>query len=306
MNKSRLPILLVLVFLILSIFLLMILNKPNEKEIDNNSNPNQKKQDPIIVETQPVEEEIFNSLSLNQRIDQYLDELDIDPDLFGYKITDLESYESISHNSDIEYISASMYKLPLAMLYYDEIYNGYSTFDDLLLYEDWMGEEGGPIYYDYLPGQYLDLAYLLNVVIEASDNTAGHILYTNMGGWEYTRELILKYSSYEASPYHYDGLNYMTSDFVNDVLIHIYENQEKYEHLIESMDYAQQDSFLNYTIHDLIPQKTGNNDNGTAAGGINFRNHPYTISFLSHLGYDQAQEVMGNISKIVYNYYKEK
>ena len=262
----------------------------------------------IEVENQPAPRAPYDGnrdLPLALQIDNFIIENELDTDWFSYYITDLTTGETITLNEEEEFISASIYKLQIALLYYDDINEGIYSTDDLFRYDEWVGEIGGPVYELYSPGDYLDLEYLLNVMIELSDNTSAHILYSYRGGWSDMRHEALKYTDTPPMDNYYDGRNFLTSTYTNDLLMHIYTHQDEYPDLIDSMQNAQQTEFLNNSIHHITAQKTGNNDQGVGSVGIVFDENPYAISFLSHFDYNTGQWVMGEINRIVYEYYYE-
>ena len=321
MHKTKITALIILAVIALLLGGFLHYSKNAETPVDdeprvNTENPNVESVPEIEVESEPeievesepeieveVEPEVIDLQNLEDLINDYLTTNDIDTDLMGYKITDLVSNETIGLNTEQEYIAASIYKLPIAMIYYDGIDEGIYSYDDSILYEDGMGEIGGPVYDYYYPGEYLELDYLLNVMIEQSDNTSAHMLYEILGGWESYREMALKYTNEPAYPQFYAWENYLTVEFTNDLLLHIYDNQNKYERLLIDMSNAQQDHYLNYNMNNTIPQKTGNNLRGVGAVGIMLENHPYAISFLSHFDFWRAHEIMGEISEITYNFF---
>jgi beta-lactamase class A len=313
MYKTKITVLIILAIIALLLGGFFHFSRNNktpfdDEPISNNETPIIEPEPEIKVKYEPdiePEPEVIDLQILEDRINDYLTANNIDTDLMSYKITDLESNETIGLNSEQEFISASIYKLPIAMLYYDGIEEGIYSYDDHFLYEGWMSEVGGPVYDYYYPGEYLPLDYLLNVMIEQSGNTSAHILYGNLGGWEASREMALKYTDRPAYPQYFAHENYLTAEFTNDLLLHIYDNQEKYERLLIDMSNAQQDQYLNYNMHHTIPQKTGNNSQGVGSVGIMLENHPYTISFLSHFEFWNAHEIMGEISEITYNFFIE-
>ena len=65
----------------------------------------------------------FIDMSLAKDIEAYFQENGIDHEKVAYCITDLEHNIKYSMNEKDEFIAASIYKLPLAMLYYDKVAN---------------------------------------------------------------------------------------------------------------------------------------------------------------------------------------
>ena len=125
----------------------------------------------------------YIDMSLAKDIEAYFQENSIDHEKVAYCITDLEHNIKYSMNEKDEFIAASIYKLPLAMLYYDKVNEGEYTLDSTFTYSGYMHEDAGVISSDYGIGSQVPLSDLLNDLIIYSDNDAGHILYENLGGW---------------------------------------------------------------------------------------------------------------------------
>ena len=136
----------------------------------------------------------FIDMSLAKDIEAYFQENGIDHEKVAYCITDLEHNIKYSMNEKDEFIAASIYKLPLAMLYYDKVNEGEYTLDSTFTYSGYMHEDAGVISSDYGIGSQVPLSDLLNDLIIYSDNDAGHILYENLGGWKEYKEAMTKYT----------------------------------------------------------------------------------------------------------------
>ena len=63
----------------------------------------------------------YIDMALAKEIEAYFQENNIDHESVSYCITDLKHNIKYSMNENEEFIAASIYKLPLAMLYYDNL-----------------------------------------------------------------------------------------------------------------------------------------------------------------------------------------
>ena len=61
-----------------------------------------------------------------------------------------------------EFIAGSIYKLPLAMLYYDKVNSGDYTMESTLPYSGYMHEDAGVISSNYTIGSQIPLSELLD------------------------------------------------------------------------------------------------------------------------------------------------
>lgn len=269
-------------------------------------------QDGEIEEVQNVTEEnkitdtedIIIEDSLSNTINNYLNEQGIDQSKISIYVHSLTSNETYTLNPDTDFFAASVYKLPLAMIYYEKAYNGQIDLSDSLQYLEKHYEAGGPIPNTYKVNSWIPISTLLQHMIVDSDNTAAHILFENLGGWLSYRELSAAYSQHElnASFYTYD--NILTARYMNDVLDYLYEHQDIFSTLINDLYNAMPNSYLNLKTPSLVAQKYG--DYGTAqnASGLMLEGHPYSIVLFTDLG-SKGKEVIGEINYLCYMYFQE-
>lgn len=257
-----------------------------------------------IEEEEEIIEEVVPEEDLTELIQTYILDNYIGQDNIAYVIQDLETNEIYAYNEDLDYVIASVYKLPLAMVYYDLINEGSVSLSDQYLYTSDYSEAGGVIYNSVAYDTYLTVEYLLETLILYSDNSAGHILYWHLGGWLSYKEAIMKYSDMEYDETFttsYD--NYQTATYLNDVLVYLYEHSDEYEILIEDMRSALPYDYLNYTVETNAIQKYGWYNEAMNAIGIVEANHDYAITILTTLGDDNGEYHIGNINEICYEYF---
>ena len=170
-------------------------------------------------------------------------------------------------NEKDEFIAASIYKLPLAMLYYDKVNEGEYTLDSTFTYSGYMHEDAGVISSDYGIGSQVPLSDLLNDLIIYSDNDAGHILYENLGGWKEYKEAMTKYTD-SISENYYTMDNVTTANTMNDVVTYLYDHKEDYKGLIKNMEEAEPGEYLDRDTQLSMPQKYGMNDSALNSVGF--------------------------------------
>ena len=126
---------------------------------------------------------------LDDIIMDYLKDNDIDPSSLSYVVENLETSERYSLNPDTDRFAGSTYKLPLAMIWLDKVAEGEITLSDSLWYAKYYFEDGS-YDFEHIDGDiYVSLQMVIKSVLRNSDNTAGHILFENLGGWSSFREL---------------------------------------------------------------------------------------------------------------------
>lgn len=244
----------------------------------------------------------FIDMSLAKDIEAYFQENGIDHEKVAYCITDLEHNIKYSMNEKDEFIAASIYKLPLAMLYYDKVNEGEYTLDSTFTYSGYMHEDAGVISSDYGIGSQVPLGDLLNDLIIYSDNDAGHILYENLGGWKKYKEAMTKYTD-SISENYYTMDNVTTANTMNDVVTYLYDHKEDYKGLIKNMEEAEPGEYLDRDTQLSMPQKYGMYDSALNSVGFVECNTSYSIVVLTSLG-DKGADVMANINRIAYEHFK--
>lgn len=244
----------------------------------------------------------YIDMDLAKDIEAYFQENGIDHEKVAYCITDLEHNIKYSMNEKDEFIAASIYKLPLAMLYYDKVNDGEYTLDSTFTYSGYMHEDAGVVSSNYGIGSQIPLSDLLDDLIEYSDNDAGHILYENLGGWKKYKEAMTKYTD-SISENYYTEDNVSTANTMNDVVTYLYEHKEDYKDLIENMEKAEPGEYLDRDTQLSMPQKYGMYDSALNSVGFVECNTPYSIVVLTDLG-DKGADVMANINRIAYEHFK--
>ena len=244
----------------------------------------------------------YIDMSLAKDIEAYFQENGIDHEKVAYCITDLEHNIKYSMNEKDEFIAASIYKLPLAMLYYDKVNEGEYTLDSTFTYSGYMHEDAGVISSDYGIGSQVPLSDLLNDLIIYSDNDAGHILYENLGGWKEYKEAMTKYTD-SISENYYTMDNVTTANTMNDVVTYLYDHKEDYKGLIKNMEEAEPGEYLDRDTQLSMPQKYGMYDSALNSVGFVECNTSYSIVVLTSLG-DKGTDVMANINRIAYEHFE--
>lgn len=239
---------------------------------------------------------------LEELISAYLEQNNISEDSVQYCIEDLETNERYVHNETENVTAASIYKLPLAMIYYEKIAAGELDENTLFTYEANHYESGGPIGTTYAPGAQIPLEELLHCMILYSDNTAGHILYENLDGWVGFKKAITKYSEDEQEDYFFSYDNVLNASFIGDVLNYLYAHEDIFATLLEDMKKATPNDYLASSIQPEIAQKWGLYSVYRNAAGIVYGEHPYSIAIFTSLN-ENGIRVIGEINELCYEYF---
>lgn len=211
-----------------------------------------------------------------------------------YQLYDLTDGSVCQYREDTEMVAASVYKLPLAMLYYDMMASGTISSSDLIYYPEDAYEAGGPIADSAVVGSEIELASLLEAMIVSSDNTAAHILFINLGGYRAFREQAMKYTNLSETLLVRDD-NVLTAAYMSDVLVYLYDHQTRYLELFEDLREAEPTTYLNHVNHLSTAQKYGDYQAAQNASGIVEEGYPYAISIFTTLG-TQGPDFIGQFN----------
>lgn len=298
-KKNKIIIISLLSALLIALCVLVVEMKGTEKKAYQGLTEIEEDQS---MEVENDDNSQYIDMSLEKDIEAHFQENGIDHEKVAYCITDLEHNIKYSMNEKDEFIAASIYKLPLAMLYYDKVNEGEYTLDSTFTYSGYMHEDAGVISSDYGIGSQVPLSDLLNDLIIYSDNDAGHILYENLGGWKEYKEAMTKYTD-SISENYYTMDNVTTANTMNDVVTYLYDHKEDYKGLIKNMEKAEPGEYLDRDTQLSMPQKYGMYDYALNSVGFVECNTSYSIVVLTSLG-DKGADVMANINRIAYEHFK--
>ncbi len=298
-NKNKVVIILLLSSILIVLSTVVAQVKGAQKSVGNKLSEIQEDQS---TELENKDNSQYIDTALAKEIEAYLKENDIDHEKVSYCITDLKHNIKYSMNEKEEFVAASTYKLPLAMLYYDMVNEGKYDLDTTFTYKSYMHEDGGVISSDYGIGSQIPLKDILDIMIIYSDNDAGHILYENLGGWKEYKEAMQKYTD-SISENYYSAENITTANTMNDVVSYLYKNKANYKDLITNMKKAEPGEYLDKIIQQNMPQKYGMYNYAYNSVGFVDCETPYSIVVLTSLG-EKGVDVMANINSIAYAHFE--
>lgn len=220
---------------------------------------------------------------LAAQIDAYLAAKGYDRNDLAIDIETNDGTVTYQLNTDKPFQAASIYKLPLAMLYVDMMTAGTLAQDASLPFEaqDIREEGWNPIADTYALGSQVPVTEAIHSALASSDNTAAAILYNGMGGWEAFAAARNQYSpNHPATENPLDNL--CTASQIMDELRRLTGNARQYRLVIESLDDAPGDLYLNeYIEDDAMIQKYGQYEGVTNSAGFSKSGTPYRIVVLS-------------------------
>ena len=150
---------------------------------------------------------------------------------FGYK--NLVTGEEHYHNGDSYYVAASMYKVPLNMMFAEKVANGEMS---------WETTVGGYPYETLMQGSIID-----------SNNAYAETLWNSIGNGSYRtyRELMAPYVGEDAQtvdPKYYEN-NFSTPRQIIYALDLLYNNPDRFPKILDTMKLAEPDRYFRYGEH---------------------------------------------------------
>lgn len=263
-----------------------------------------KKEESVSQETlvEETEKPIKERLNLATMVDTYILQNKLEDKVFMY-ISGLTSDDTYMRNMDTNVFAASVYKLPLAMIYYEKINAGTCKLSDTLVFQSSQYENEELIGNNVKAGTVMNLETLLKNMIVYSDNTAAHMLYEDLGGWVKFKQQITKYSSIKENKLSFD--NVFNARYMNDVLRCLYEKRVSFETLLRDMKEPTSFSYLSENVNVEIAQKYGLYNGTTNSVGIVFAPKPYSIVIFTSLDELKGKDHIGKINEICYTYFSQ-
>ena len=202
---------------------------------------------PAALAEEPGEQEsILDEDYLNDWTETYLRENGLDRDWqdFSVGFCYTATGDCWYYNADVFMYSASLYKVPVAMLAAEKVAAGELSQED-----DSMG---------------VSLSYLEESALIYSNNDSGHILVHLMGGtdWGKCSDQLIRFTDLDESYFNQDfySSSYYTARFMTQVMRTLFEGgEERFPHVIECLLQAQPDGYMNLSMKDRYPvaQKYG-------------------------------------------------
>lgn len=268
-------------------------NLETQKELEERDKIEQEK---IEREKQKQKEEE----KIGEYIEQIKQEKHLTEDKFSFFYQNVDIGSSYFFNEEKYFTAASTIKVPLTMLYYDQINEGEKTLESALTYKSGCYEVGdGKTASSYKIGNKVPLNFLMNQAIVKSDNTATNILIQGMGFSEY-RKQIAKYSERELIKDFYKS-NITSAGYACDVLTHIVENKSNYEILLQDMKQSSYGEYLKNNIEEYeVAHKYGSYNGYVHDYGIIYGENTYLIGIFTK-GVSNAKDLIASIGEQVVN-----
>ena len=243
----------------------------------------------LTPEAQALEQlTIFDADELDAMVEDFINTYsgcNVKSERISFALTYLATGETWYYNPDTWYYSASMYKVPLMMILAQQEADGKLTQES-----DIKG---------------LTLAKAEESILVYSNNDFAHLMLNYLGTDQEAREMYKQFSPLPQSYYHSDFVDYsyFTVRFMNDVMTTLYNNPDRFPHIIDCLKLAQPENYFHlYTDPQLeIAQKYGSYKEWNGTTGIIYLENPIILTVMTdHV--ERAEEVIARAAEMFVNY----
>lgn len=220
----------------------------------------------------------------------------------GIAFKDLTTGVYIGSNDDEQFTAASTIKVAFALYICKCLEQGIYSLEDILTYRSADYEGGSGIIQSDSVGTKYTLKEVLEYMIVYSDNIATNMIIRLVG---YTK---LKTEIGNMINENIDTKNnIVTSKQMEKFLELLYEKRDEkyYSMLVDFMKNTKSDEILTDNINkEHVARKIGEYGANVHDVGLFFEHEPYILSVYTN-GLSNSREVISNISKEIYDYYKD-
>lgn len=210
-------------------------------------------------------EAIFDPQELEAIVTGYIEEKSLNPEKISVGYCYTATGDSWCYNGDKWYYSASMYKVPLMMIFAEQEYAGEISQET---------QFGG-----------LTLAQAEEYILVNSNNDYAHMMMSYLGTDRQCRELYQQYSDLPVDQYDPDfyDYSYFTAEFMMDVMETLYFEQERFPHIIDCLKRAQPEEYFNVYLSNSyeIAQKYGSYKEFNSTTGIIYTPNPFILTVMT-------------------------
>lgn len=249
--------------------------------------------------------DFHENLEIAALLENYIAKKNFAKEHIAITLRNYNTGDSYNLNEDEYFVAASTYKFYLATMYYDLIAAGKVSLDDSYRLDADEINSGGVIDSRYKQGDYIKVSELLHDMIIYSDNSAGHMLFNELGDYVAMKKLAQNYVTVKEDARYFSYDNIIKANFLADFASLVYADQDKYATLIKDLQQAEPSSYQNLLpeMHNVMAQKYGRYELACNSVGLHLDPQmSYVLVVLTDMsGY--GERVIGEISYLIYTYY---
>ena len=255
----------------------------------------------VVISPQTADQEEISRL-----IRQYLEKKQLDGRHLAVDVLNFRTQSRYTFNSSCYFTAASTYKLCLATLYYDLVAQSKVALSDTYLLDASMTDEGEAVAGTYKTGDSIPVRELLKHMVISSDNTAAHVLFQHLGGFDKFKTLTCSFLNIQPDQAYLQEGNLINAQILTACARAIYSAaQTTYKQLLEDMTQAQTSRYFNLLppMQHIMAQKYGSFENAMNSVGFSLdANNPFSLVVLTDLG-PACEQVLAEIAALIYAHY---
>ena len=234
-------------------------------------------------QTELAEEYAFETQTLEQIVEQFMEAYGLTEENFSLSYH-APGLEETYHFAEYTYRTAgSMYKLALNMYYYDLEREG-EIDPELIIQEHRKADDASEE-----PLKEWPLSEMHYETIVNSDNDMAIAMLYHLGSFYEYRNLMMRYSDQSyANAYFWN--NVINTNYMLDVLMYLYENQDLYPELMENLKKAAPWFMFKQYVDYPIAHKYGMFDGAYCDAGMIFSEEPFFLVAMLQLPYEEETE----------------
>ena len=239
----------------------------------------------------PPEESVIHPKDIQEFFDRYIAENNLSADLISVGYIYTATGERWYHNEDRWYYSASLYKVPLMMLYAEKEANG-----ELTQESEFYG---------------MQLSYIEDEVLTYSNNDIAYSMMLNIASPFDCRDLFRSYSGLpdDYFSWEYRGYSYFSARFMTEVMYTLYSEPERFPGIADRLKNAQPGHYFRLSLEDCgieIAQKYGNyrdedGNDWNHTSGILYTPNPVILTVMTQYG-GISELIISDLARFFYDY----
>lgn len=239
----------------------------------------------------PPEESVVHPEDIQEFFDCYIAENKLSSDLISVGYIYTATGERWYHNEDRWYYSASLYKVPLMMLYAEKEANG-----ELTQESEFYG---------------MQLSYIEDEILTYSNNDIAYSMMLNIASPFDCRDLFRSYSGLpdDYFSWEYRGYSYFSARFMTEVMYTLYSEPERFPGIADRLKNAQPGHYFRLSLEDCgieIAQKYGNyrdedGNDWNHTSGILYTPNPVILTVMTQYG-GISELIISDLARFFYDY----
>ena len=235
--------------------------------------------------------EVIDPEELQHMFDEYIQEHGLNSDLISVGYIYTATGESWYFQPDLWYYSASLYKVPLMMLFAEKEANGELS-QETMIYQ-------------------MPLSQIEDEVLTYSNNDIAYSMMLYLAQPDVCRGMFQEFADLPTDYYPWDfyGSSYFSARFMTEVMETLYDNPDRFPGIADRLKLAQPEHYFRLSLENHgveIAQKYGNyhDEEGydwNHTSGIIYRPNPFILTVMTRYG-GISETIIADLAELFYSY----